>query len=164
MKVLLHHLRPFALGGDPWQSPITETCAALDKVDVEHEFLRWHDGKQTGDVLHFFGWMPSFLIPFAHEKKMKVVISEKIVTEGWPPPPLKRALIILLEKMLPAPVTSRLEWNAYRFADACVVASEPEKIQLNLVFRVPREKIHVIPPGDGPQLKALYEGLLNTSR
>jgi len=164
MKVLLHHLRPFTLGGDPLQPAVETTRAALPALGIEPDFLRWYDGQQTGDILHFFGRMPTFLIPFAHQKKMKVVITDTIPARGWPPPPLKRALILLFERIMPWPVRSSFDWDSYRSADACIVSSPEESHRLWQEFRVPREKIHVVVAGEEAKLKDIYEGLLKTSR
>src|SRR4051794_22856126 len=111
MKVLFHHLTPFTFGNDPWQRLILKTRAALAAGGMEVDLLRWYDGKQTGEILHFFGRMPSFLIPFAHQKHMKVVVTDLFPAESTP---LKRPVLLALEKLLPAQVKNFLDWDSYR--------------------------------------------------
>ena len=63
MKVLLYHLTPFALAHGGLQIQILQSRSALEKLGVEVEFLRWMDPGQTGDILHFFGRVPTYLCP-----------------------------------------------------------------------------------------------------
>ena len=173
MKVLFYHLTPLALACDDWQSQILATREALRELGVDVEFLRWYDGNQTGEILHFFGRMSSYLIGFARQKQMKVVVSEA------PSGPAsgsrlgfaaQRVLMGLLQTTLPRPALGTLDWDSYRQADACVAATQADALRLTALFRVPPENVHVItnalPSGkpDAQRLKSLYETLLRTSR
>jgi len=63
MKVLLYHLTPFALAHGGLQIQILQSRSALKKLGGQVEFLRWIDPGQTGDILHFFGRVPTYLCP-----------------------------------------------------------------------------------------------------
>jgi hypothetical protein len=173
MKVLLYHLTPLALECDDWQLQILATREALRELGVDVEFLRWYDGNQTGEILHFFGRTSSYLIGFARQKRMKVVVSEAPAGRasgsrlGFAS---RRMLMGLLQTTLPGPALGTLDWDSYRQADACVAATPADALRLTAMFRVPPERVHVItnaaPPGkpDAQQLKSLYETLVRTSR
>ena len=55
MKILLHNHVPFMLAHGGAQTQIEQTKAGLEKIGAEVEYLRWYDGSQRGDVLHFSG-------------------------------------------------------------------------------------------------------------
>src|SRR5215472_18823931 len=72
MKVLLYALKPFSLTHGGLQTQILQTQEALGKLGVETQFLRWWDADQGGDILQFFGRMPTPLLRLAQQKGMKV--------------------------------------------------------------------------------------------
>ena len=82
MKVLFAHLMPFALAHGGLQVQITQSRAALEKLGIEVEFLRWWDEAQSGEVLHHFGRMSSYLVRAAHQKGFKVVVTELLTEQG----------------------------------------------------------------------------------
>jgi hypothetical protein len=193
MKVLLYHLMPFALAGngtpregtrptglavaaEGWPATVARTRAAIEAAGIEVDFLRWYDGRQTGDVIHFFGRIPSYLIPFVHQKQMKVVVTEAFAASR-PASPFRlaaqSAAIRVMEKTLPGPVLGSFDWDSYRLVDACVVSTEAEALRLKRVFRVPAERIHVVAYQSedvdsqivtfGKWLSAIYDSLRRTS-
>src|SRR5438105_3887075 len=120
MKVLLHHLEPFALapGGMQWQ--IGHTREALRELGVEADFLRWYDGSQPGDVLHFFGRIPLPLLELAHENGMKVVISDILAEMGSRSEArlrLRRWLMPLLGRAIPGSIKPYFTWGTFQQAD-----------------------------------------------
>jgi hypothetical protein len=58
------------------QIQIDQTLAALKRIGVDAEPLRWWDANQTFDILHYFGRVPFSLLEIAHQKGVKVVMSD----------------------------------------------------------------------------------------
>ncbi len=69
MKILLHCHTPFMLTHGGGQIQIEQTIAGLEKIGVAAEYLRWYDENQTGDVLHFFGRIPTGLLRLAQDER-----------------------------------------------------------------------------------------------
>src|SRR5882672_11143938 len=91
MRVLFNCHVPFMLAHGGAQTQIEQTKSALEKIGVEVEFLRWWDDKQTGNVIQHFGRLPAHIIQAAHEKGIKVVMSE-VLTDAGSRSPLRLAL------------------------------------------------------------------------
>jgi hypothetical protein len=167
MKVLFHHLTPFAFVPGGLQTQITQTREALLRTGVEVEFFRWYDGKQTGDVLHFFGQIPTNLLNLARNKRIKVVLSdplgglvERSTSQLW----LRRTVIRSLKKTLPRSRISMFDWEGYELADACIALSSREAHLMSYLFDASPQKVHVMPNGveeTARQLKSIYERVLN---
>ena len=75
MKVLFENHFPFMFAHGGMQIQIEQTKAALEKLGVTVEPLRWWDDAQTGDVLHHFAKIPTHLQRLAKAKGMRVVMS-----------------------------------------------------------------------------------------
>ncbi|HZV36061.1 MAG TPA: hypothetical protein VFB72_15905 [Verrucomicrobiae bacterium] len=176
MKVLFYCLTPLALAQDDLQSQIIGTKEALEQLGVEVEFLRWYDGSQKGDILHFFGRMPIEMFQQAREKRMKIVIADDLTEQtslSAAELRLQQMAIRFLEKAAPSLSAGIYNWPVYRKADACIVSTTREAQLMNELFRVPKENVHVISCGaresmtwtdTAKKLKALYEDLLSSSR
>src|SRR5881392_3305936 len=82
VKVLFNTHVPFSLAHGGAQIQIEQTQAALEKIGVEVEPLRWWDDKQTGDILQHFGRYPTLMLSKAQEKGMKVVMSDLLTEHG----------------------------------------------------------------------------------
>src|SRR6266404_3163040 len=82
MKVLFNHHLPYSLAHGGTQIQIDQSKAALEKIGVEVEPLRWWDAAQTGDVLHHFGRPPTPLVRFAQTKGIKVVVADLLTEQG----------------------------------------------------------------------------------
>jgi Glycosyl transferase 4-like domain len=186
MKVLFHHLTPFALAPGGPDLRIVRTHEALQKLGVEVEYLRWYDGAQkTGDVLHFFGTLPGELLQLARQKGMRIVLSNFLEDEESGSRgrlAFRKNMLRVFKKTLPGPLVGSFTWDACRLADACIVASAAEAETVTRYFDAPPEKVHIVPDGvvsglskspsapddswleTARQLKALYESLLRTSR
>ena len=82
MKILVYCTLPFALAHGGQAIQIQQTMAALAGIGVEVEPQRWWDETQTGDLILYFGRMPAHHILFAHQKGIKVVISDLLTAQG----------------------------------------------------------------------------------
>jgi glycosyltransferase involved in cell wall biosynthesis len=150
MKVLLYHLVPFALTHGGLTIQVLHTRDALREVGVEVEFLRWWDESQTGEVVHFFGRIPTDILHFAHQKGMKVVQAELLTEQGSRSGArlrLQKILTYAMRRALPSIVVSTYQWESYRLADACIALTSWEARLMADLFRAPPERIHVIPNG-----------------
>jgi glycosyltransferase involved in cell wall biosynthesis len=150
MKVLLYQLKPFSLTHGGLQTQILQTRDALGKLGVQTDFLRWWDADQSGDVLHFFGRMPTPLLQLAQQKGMKVVLTDLLTEQGsrsrWHLG-LHAMTIRAMTSALPSAFTASYYWDAYRLADACVALTSWEAHLMTRLFGVPRERTHVVPNG-----------------
>src|SRR5689334_3316315 len=75
MKVLLNCHIPFNLAHGGMQIQIEQTWAALEKIGVEVEPLRWWDDKQSGDILHQFGALLPPVTQLARAKGLKLIVT-----------------------------------------------------------------------------------------
>ena len=150
MKVLFYQLKPFSLTHGGLQTQILQTREALARLGVETEFLRWWDGDQRGDVLHFFGRMPTPLLQLAQQKGMKVVLTDLLTEQGsrsgWHLN-LHRLTLRAMTLALPGAFTAPYHWDAYRLADACVALTSWEAGLMVKLFGASRERTHVVPNG-----------------
>jgi glycosyltransferase involved in cell wall biosynthesis len=150
MKILLHNHVPFMLAHGGSQTQIEQTKAGLEKVGVEVEYLRWYDGSQKGDVLHFFGRIPLPLMMLAHQKGMKVVLAELLTEQGSRSMGrlrLQRLTMRTIETLTPGLARKLFNWEVYRRADACVAGTAWEARLMKELFCAPPERIHVVPNG-----------------
>ncbi len=150
MKVLFHHLGPFSLAHGGLQIQILRTFEALQQQGVNIEFLRWYDPAQTGDLLHFFGRMPTSMLDMAHDKAMKVVVSDLLTAQGSRSAAqlkLQRMVTRLLRKTFPGLTRGIFNWQTYSLADACVALTAWEAHLMHYLFAAPKEKMHVVPNG-----------------
>ena len=150
MKVLFDHHLPFALAHGGVQHQLIQTKAALEKIGIETDFIRWWDDAQRGDIIHFIGRPSADYIVFAHGKGCKVVIAELLTATGS----RTRGQLVLqkfstniFKSILPKTFTARLAWDAYRLADACIANTSWEAHLMNYLFGTPEERIHVVPNG-----------------
>jgi len=150
MKALFYHLMPFALAPGGLQIQITRTREALQELGVEVEFLRWWDDRQHGEILHFFGRMPSHVLHLAQEKGMKVVQADLLSARGSrlgarleSERVLRRALV----RFLPRSMMMAFNWQSYTLADACVALTPWEAHLMRTLFGASAAKMHIIPNG-----------------
>jgi glycosyltransferase involved in cell wall biosynthesis len=150
MKVLFDHPSPFLLAHGGFQIQIEQTKAALEKIGVEVEYLRWWDESQRGDLIHYFGRPSESYIDFAHQKGMKVVVAELHTGLGSRSGLARFAqkrLMQIAQTVLPSAYTSKLNWKAYQKADAFSVNTSWEKFLITSMFNAEPSKVHVIPNG-----------------
>ena len=133
------------------QIQIEQTKAGLEDQGVEVEYLRWWDKAQRGDLIHYFGTASNSYLAIARTAGMPVVMTNlftetcnrsqaRLVRQGWL---IQAALKIPLLRQ----VKSQLNWNTYRHASHNVVGLECEKYVLEKVYRVPTERISIVPLG-----------------
>jgi len=150
VKVLFDHHTPFALAHGGFQHQLAQTKAALERIGVETDYVRWWDAEQKGDIIHFVGRPGAEYISFAHGHGRKVIIAELLTATGSRPRSalaVQKLMITVLRRILPATFTSRLAWDSYRLADACVALTDWEGHLMNYLFGAPRERIHVVSNG-----------------
>ena len=126
------------------------TKAALEANGVEVEWLRWWDDAQVGDIIHYFGRPGSLYIQQAHEKRRKVVLTDLLgmlgVRSGFARA-AQRGLMTLVRASLPAEFYSRMGWDSYRQADACIALTPWERCLIKAMFGAPDDRIRVVPNG-----------------
>ena len=150
MKVLFDHRTPFSLAHGGAQVQIEQTRDALRGIGVDVETLRWWDDRQSADIIHFFGRMPSDHIRMAHQKGIKVVLAELLTAQGSrSKAQLARQRLIsrTVERIAPQSFTAAFQWDSYRLADACVALTSWEAHLMSYLFDAPAERVHVVPNG-----------------
>ncbi len=150
MKILFNCNLPFALAHGGVQTQIEQTIAALQVIGMEVEPLRWWDDRQSGDIIHYLGRIPAVHIELAHQKGIKVVISELLGAAGarsrgrlW----LQRQAIRTMQRTLPPSMLFAYNWKSYPLADACIALTPWEAHLLSYLFGARPETVHVVPNG-----------------
>ena len=151
MKVLFDCPVPamFTHGGT--QIQIEQTKAGLAAVGVEVEFLRWWDPTQRGDLVHYFSTPSNAYLNLARAAGKPVVMTNlftetcnrsaaRLRRQGWL---VQAALKIPFGRQL----KNQLNWRTYSNATHNVVGLECEKNVLQTVYRVPANKISIVPLG-----------------
>ena len=150
MKVLFNYHMPFMLAHGGVQIQIEQTRAALERLGVGVEPLRWWDENQAGDVLHHFGRLPSPLLRAAQARGMRVVMAELLTEQGARSRArlaLERMTRLALARAVPRSMTGGFSWESYRLADACVALTEWEARLMTKVYGAPPARTHVVPNG-----------------
>lgn len=150
MKILFDHQSPFLLAHGGFQIQIEQTKCALEAAGVAVEYLRWWDGAQAGDLIHFFGRPSGSYIDFAHAKGMAVVIAELLSGLGSRSPQLltlQKFGIQLVRQYFPQPLWAKLGWDAYSKADRIVALTAAEAQLMERIFGAPPARIEIIPNG-----------------
>jgi glycosyltransferase involved in cell wall biosynthesis len=151
MKILFDHPLPFALAHGGAQIQIEQTKIALEKTGVEVEFVRWWDGGQRGDLIHFFTAPQSGYIRQAQMAGIPVVVTQ-LFTETCNRSDarlLRQGLFVKAALALPFGngIKAQLAWNIYPNCDQNVVGLEAERRVLQTVYGVAPEKISIVPLG-----------------
>jgi glycosyltransferase involved in cell wall biosynthesis len=150
MKVLFDHHTPFSLAHGGFQQQLLQTKAALEQAGVETDYVRWWDAAQRGDIIHFVGRPTADYIAFAHGRGCKVVVAELLTATGSRSRTelaLQKLLTGIFRRILPSTFTTRMAWDSYRLADACIANTAWEAHLMNYIFGAPRERVHVVPNG-----------------
>src|SRR5947209_20203143 len=117
MKVLFNTHVPFGMAHGGAQIQIEHTKTALDQIGVQTDWLRWWDDRQSGNILHHFGFLPLPLIRLAHNKGWKVAITllltETCNRSPWELLLRKLAIRTVLGAPLPGRLKAALPWQAY---------------------------------------------------
>ena len=150
MKILIDHPWPFALAHGGFQIQIEQTRAALERIGIVAEYLRWWDDGQRGDIIHYFGRPAAAYVDFAHARGIKVVVSELLTGLGSRSASARlaqKSLMHVARGVLPETFTSRLAWDVYRKADRFIALTSWEAHLMQAVFGASTEKIRVVPNG-----------------
>jgi glycosyltransferase involved in cell wall biosynthesis len=150
MKVLFDHHLPFALAHGGFQQQLVQTITALGQAGIETEHVRWWDDTQRGDIIHFAGRPAADYVAFARGRGCKVVVAELLTATGSRSRSqlaLQKLFIHLSRALLPGTFTTRLAWDSYRLADACIALTPWEADLMNYLFGAPAGRIHVVPNG-----------------
>jgi glycosyltransferase involved in cell wall biosynthesis len=150
MKVLLNYQLPFMLAHGGMQIQIEQTRAALEKIGLDVEYVRWWDETQTCDIFHNFARLGPPAIRLAQGKGFKVVMADLLTEQGSRPRSRIRAqrwVSRFLKLAFPAITRRTFDWEAYRLADACVALTPHEAWLMTYQFDAPPEKVHIVPNG-----------------
>jgi len=150
MRVLFDHHLPFSLAHGGFQQQLLQTKSALERIGVETDFVHWWDDAQRGDIIHFAGRPAADYIAFAHGKGCKVVIAELLTATGSRSSmqlALQRCFTGIFKTILPKTFATRMAWDSYRLADACVALTPWEAHLMNYLFDAPKKRVHAVPNG-----------------
>jgi len=150
MKVLFDANLPFALTHGGAQIQIEQTKKGLEEAGVEVEWLRWWDGGQKADVIHFFYRPHPAILRMAAKKGMKTVFCELLTGLGSRSAmsrKLQKLCMIVASRVLPKEFTARLCWDAYQLADASTALTSWEKELMVDMFSAKPGRVHVVPNG-----------------
>ena len=132
------------------QIQIDQSLAALKRIGVDAEPLRWWDEKQSADILQYFGRMPFTLLEAARHKGVKVVMSDFLGNVAARPQRkirTQRMMVRMLRPILTPERVAGLNWESYRQADACIALNPWEAHLMSYIFDAPASKVHVVPNG-----------------
>lgn len=150
MKILFDHSNPFLLAHGGLQIQIEETKRALEGLGVSVEYMRWWDGEQNGDIIHFFGRPSGVYINLAHKKNIRVVMAELLTGLGSRSAiaiSAQRQLIRVARKCISSTLTAKMGWEAYASADRIIALTDWEAELMRHVFDAPTERVTVVPNG-----------------
>lgn len=151
MKILFDHPNPFLLAHGGFQIQIEQTKAALEQIGVNVDFLRWWDGGQRGDLIHFFGTASNGYLQQARAINLPVVMTTLFTeTCNRSEAQLKRQgrMVQSLLKLPAAEgIKQQLTWRTFQTCALNVVGLAAERAVLETVYRVPRERTAIIPLG-----------------
>lgn len=151
VKILIDQQLPFLFAHGGANTQIEQTKLALERAGVEVEFLRWWDGAQTGDLVHFFGAARPGYLQQARGVRLPVIINKLFTDTCNRSTALLKRQGLFVNALLAAPfgegIKLQLDWRSYQICDHNVVGLEAEREVLELVYRVPAERITVVPYG-----------------
>lgn len=150
MKILLNCHLPFLLAHGGMQIQIEQTKAALEKIGLAVEYLRWWDESQKGDILHHFGLFDTALTELAHRKNWKVAMTVLLTAQcnrSEREYLVRKIAIRSALAMLPRKLKERLPWQTYFECDRVIVGLKAERMVLERVYGVPGGHISVVPLG-----------------
>jgi len=150
MKVLFECHMPFMLAHGGAQVQIEQTMAALGRLGVAVEPLRWWDEAQSGDVLHHFARIPTHLQRMAQAKGMKVVMSAFMSGLGARPAWqrwVQKLVFRAVRPVAPRQLRDLFDWDSYRLLDAILAMTPYEATLLTGIHGAPPSRVHVVPNG-----------------
>lgn len=150
MKILFDHPTPFLLAHGGLQNQIEETKAALERLGVTVEFLRWWDSAQRGDIIHFFGRPSAAYIDFAHAQNIGVVMAELLTGLGSRAASqrfVQKGIIELAKKVFPVSFLAKMSWEAYAKVDRILALTAWEADLMCRIFGARSGRVEVVPNG-----------------
>jgi len=151
MKILIDQQLPFLFAHGGANTQVEQTKLALERAGVEVEYLRWWDGEQRGDLVHFFGTAGLGYLQQARVMHLPVIINQLFtLTCNRPLSRLKwqgRLVNAILSVPFGESIKQQLTWRSYQKCDHNVVGLEAERRMLEVVYRVSPERITVVPIG-----------------
>jgi len=150
MRVIFDHPNPFLLCHGGFQTQIEQTFSALREADVDVEFLRWWDDRQSTDIIHYFGRPATNYLAQAQKKGIRIVMAQLLTGLGSRPRrvlPIQKAAITLARKALPDMVTAPFAWDVFQQVDAAIALTSWEGYLMSYMFGAPEEKVHVVGNG-----------------
>src|SRR5581483_7622993 len=126
------------------------TKAALESLGITVEHLRWWDGSQRGDLIHFFGRPSGQYVDLAHGKGMRVVISDLLTgaaARSAGALAAQRFAIVVAKRVLPHSFCARMNWESFVKADAVIALTSWEAELVQRLFRAPARRVHIVPNG-----------------
>jgi glycosyltransferase involved in cell wall biosynthesis len=150
MKIIFNCHVPFMLAHGGGQIQIEQTMAALEKIGVSVEPLRWWDDTQRGDVLQHFGRIPTNILRAAQGKGMKVILADLLTEAGSRSRgrlKLQKVSQRILARVLPRSMVMAFSWDSYVLADACIALTPWEARLMTELFDAPPARVHVVPNG-----------------
>ena len=150
MRVLFDLPLPFFLAHGGVQIQLEQTKAALEKIGIETDYVRWWDDLQKGDIIHYLGRPGLEYVTHAQAKGIKIVVAELLTGTGSRSLPARLAQKLTIraaQALLPGDFTARMAWDTFRRADACIALTGWEaKLMIDL-FKAPPERVFVVPNG-----------------
>jgi glycosyltransferase involved in cell wall biosynthesis len=147
MKILFDHQMPFSLAHGGFQTQIEQTRKGLEENGVPVDYVRWWDGSQSGDILHYFGRPAPEYIDFAHQKGMRLVMAELLTGTASRSPfdlQLQRLFIHGAKRIVPKGFLRKLAWESYRMADAVIALNSFEGKLMSELFQADPAKVHCV--------------------
>lgn len=155
MKILIDSSGPpYFLAHGGAETQVMQTVSGLRELGVEVEFARWWDGKQSADLIHFFGVPSSGYLQFARAKRLPVV-STTLFTATCNRSPRQLALQgFMVSTLLKIPaippwgsIRGQLTWKSFGECDMNIVGLEAEARVLETVYGLTRKQIGIVPLG-----------------
>ncbi len=151
MKILIDQHVPFFLAHGGANTQVEQTRLALQQEGVDCEFVRWWDEGQRADLVHFFGTPPAGYLKLAKLKHLPVITNQLFTgTCNYSLSRLKwqgRMVRLVLALPFGSGAKQNLGWQSYMNSIRNVVGLEAEKQVLQVVYRVPSERISIVPYG-----------------
>jgi len=150
MKVLFDHPIPFLLSHGGCRGQIQQTKAALEKLGVEVDYLRWWEDSQPADVIHYFGRPSVLYVQHAQGKHYKVVMADLLGALGARTKParmMQKTVKLAAQSLVSETLTVRLHWECFRIVDACVALTTWEAQLMREMFDAPAARVHCVPNG-----------------
>jgi glycosyltransferase involved in cell wall biosynthesis len=154
MKVLFFNDPPFFLAHGGFQTLTEALMRELAALGVEVEPVRWWDDTQKGDIIQVLLRPGIANVQAAHEKGIKMVMTENIghtASRTGLQLFAQLCLIKLARGLLPGGLTVRLGWDVYKELDAMIYVVEYEWETAKYLFDANPQRGHIIPHGLEPE-------------